>query len=157
MYIIQTRTHTHTHTHTQTHMLSLSHIHTYTYTHAHTHTHTHTHTHIHTHTHPRAWAPTSATPPMGGGSPTTCPTSATWSSSVRTLREKSTSTSAQGSSGDCALAPRRIIVTGKVIMSLGTRLRCSLEPRPSSPRFYLAALEKNRGVSFLNGCEIKSG
>ena len=28
---------------------------------------------------------------------------------------------------------------------------CSLKPRPSSPRFYLAALEKNRG------CEIKSG
>ena len=34
----------------------------------------------------------------------------------------------------------------------------SLEPRPSSPRFYLAALEKNRGVTdFLQGCEIKSG
>ena len=35
----------------------------------------------------------------------------------------------------------------------------SLEPRPSSPRFYLAALEKNWGVRiiFLQGCERKSG
>ena len=32
---------------------------------------------------------------------------------------------------------------------------CSLEPRPSSPTFYLAAVEKNR--IFLHGCEIKSG
>ena len=34
-------------------------------------------------------------------------------------------------------------------------LGCSLEPRPSSPRFYLAALETNC-CFFLQGCEINS-
>ena len=44
----------------------------------------------------------------------------------------------------------------------------NLVPRPSTPRFYLAAMEKNRGVRpgisyhvrppiFLHSCEIKSG
>ena len=36
-------------------------------------------------------------------------------------------------------------------------VRNSLKPRPYTPRFYLAALEKNREVRLLQGCEIKSG
>ena len=43
-----------------------------------------------------------------------------------------------------------------IICNQERHIHPNLIPRPSTSRFYLATVEKNRGVIFLHGCEIKS-